>query len=128
MKRGGYIERRARLKADPGKTRRRRGRDRGEYQDLEHLRIVRTMICCALGHDPCSGRIDPHHAGEGLACPDPEKRKTCDRTAIPLCRYHHRAVETMAGPFRGWDRKARRLRYDEWIYETRVFVDARRAA
>lgn len=118
------------LRADYRATADRRARDRGEYADPEHLRIVRTMECCAGEFDAgeCDGRIDPHHAGEGLSCPDPERRKTCDRTAIPMCRYHHRAVETLGGWFRTWNKGRRRQQYDVWIARTRAAVAERRTA
>lgn len=118
------------LRADYRATQERRARDRGEYADPEHLSIVRKMTCIAHWMDPrnCQRGSEPHHAGEGLACPDPERRKTCDRTAIPMCRYHHRAVETLTKCFGMWNKRLRRQWYDRWIAETRVAVDERRAA
>lgn len=137
MKRGAPLERRTPLaakrwgvKKDPVETKRRRARDRGEYADPEHLRIVRLMPCHATTHgiSGCGGRVDPHHAGEGLACPDPELRKTCDRTAIPLCRKHHRAIECFEGHFKAWDKSWRAAVMRIWIVEVRLYVNARRAA
>lgn len=131
MKRGGPLERRTPLttkrwgvKMDLAETRRRRARDRGIYADPDHLAIVRTLPCHAALHGitGCSGRIDPHHAGTGLADPDPEQRKTCDRTAIPLCRAHHRAIECFEGHFKTWDADWRAAVYLVWIAEVRVLV------
>lgn len=139
MRRGSPLQRWTKLaakrwgvKKDPAETRRRRARDRGQYADQEHLRIVRNMDCCAArwmnDAEHCAGPIDPHHAGLGLSTPDPERRKTCDRTAIPMCRYHHGAVETLTGCFRSWDKEFRRAWYDDVIPLVQGYVHLRRAA
>jgi hypothetical protein len=80
------------------------------------------MTCCCAPFDGanCWGPIDPHHAGEGLACPDPEHRKTCDRTAIPICRGHHREIECFEGYFKlTWNKVRRRQFYDVEIVKAR---------
>lgn len=90
--------------------------------DPEYLAWVRKQPCKAReipGHR-CWGRLDPHHAGEGVAHPDPEKRKTCDRTAIPICRGGHRDIETLSGMFKDFDAESRRELCDRWIVECRV--------
>jgi hypothetical protein len=70
--------------------------------------------------------MDPHHAGRrpGISMKAP------DDTAIPLCRWHHRAIETAAGlPFRLWTKAFRITWYDEVITHTRqVFADQHREA
>lgn len=115
------------LRPDYRATMDRRARDRGQYHDPEYLAVVRTLPCVVYWPRQCLAPSDPHHAGEGLAHPDPERRKTCDRTAIPVCRLHHRAVETLTGIFKKWDKHLRRQWYDRWIEQTQVAVADTRA-
>jgi len=118
------------LRADYRATMDRHARDRAQHHDPAYLAVVRTLPCIARWMDPrnCGGLSDPHHAGEGLAHPDPERRKTCDRTAVPLCRYHHRAVETLTKCFGMWNKGLRRQWYDRWIAETQAQVAEARSA
>lgn len=131
MKRGAPLERRTPLQAkcwgirqDPAETRRRRARDGGIYRDPAYLVKVKGLTCVAATVDGqnCAGPIDPHHAGAGLAHPDPECRKTCDRTAVPICRAHHRAVECFEGYFKHWDAATREAAYWFWIRDTRTQI------
>lgn len=92
--------------------------DNSPYLDA----VAGLRYCCAgrfFGRtSECSGRIDPHHAGRrpgmGLKAPDD--------TAIPLCRWHHRALERLFGPFHGWERDQLWTWREERIAETRAVV------
>lgn len=84
--------------------------------------VAGLRYCCAgryFGREAeCSGRIDPHHAGRrpGMALKAP------DDTAIPLCRWHHRALERLFGPFHGWVAEQLWAWREERIAETRAVV------
>lgn len=88
-----------------------------------YLDAVAGLGYCCVGRffgrtAECSGRIDPHHAGRrpgmGLRAPDD--------TAIPCCRWHHRALERLFGPFHGWERAELEVWREERIAETRAVV------
>ncbi len=52
-----------------------------------HLRFLRTLPCAVCGK---TGRTDPAHTG-----PHGIGTKSSDRDAIPLCRPHHTALDTL---------------------------------
>jgi len=72
-------------------------------EDFAYLERVRLLGCRAFGLSQCGGRVEAHHAGaRGLG------QRAHDRTAIPLCSWHHRAWHDARGPFADWDRARRR--------------------
>lgn len=80
-----YIQRRPK---GPKKPRKRKGADK------PYLAWIHTLPCSVqqckfeTGH-PLGYRMEAHHAGEhGLS------QRAPDRTAIPLCQYHHRLGTT----------------------------------
>lgn len=91
--------------------------------DPDYLRWIRTLPCAVF---PCiirafpEGRIEAHHAGDhGLA------QRAPDRTAIPLCVWHHReggdSVHSMGRRFWG----AHGIEKDELIRRLNAEYDAR---
>lgn len=120
MKRGGYIKRRTPLRQTKQRLAIRSLRQRTKpnpWRDEERLAWVRKQPCSLIGWPGhrCWGPLDPHHAGRGRAEPDPELRKTCDRTAIPICRGGHREIECLEGPFKGWTKARTRELQDRLI-------------
>ena len=119
MKRGAPIQRRSRLRR---RTPMRQGR--GPAGDNPaYLQAVRELgYYCAARYFrtdiDCAGRLDPHHAGRrpgiGMKAPDD--------TAIPICRWHHRALECLYGPFHHWTGLQVRTWEDLRIDETRAVV------
>lgn len=113
------LRRKSRIKAKPPR------RLKGPGSDPAYLAAVRALPCCAVKafSDVCDclGPIDPHHAGNrpGVGM------KAADDTCIPMCRRHHREVETLTGSFRHWDKAYRRLWYDARIAETREAIRSR---
>ena len=74
-------------------------------EDRQYVRWIHTLGCLARDDHRCQGPIEAHHAGDrGLS------QRAHDRTAIPLCLYHHRCWHDHSGWCRGWDRARRR----EW--------------
>ena len=73
-------------------------------EDEAYLRWVRTQRCRAPGAPAgCAGAVEAHHAGRhGVG------QRAHDRTAVPLCRAHHRAWHDARGPFEGWTANQRR--------------------
>lgn len=103
------LKRRARLR-----PRRDRPRRRPTPADPEYLARVRTLRCAAPhGPSGCHGAIEAHHAGpRGLG------QRADDRTAIPLCRYHHRAWHDGRGVFADWAHEVRAVWVAAVIAET----------
>jgi hypothetical protein len=66
----------------------RKPRKKREGDDPEYLAWIRTLPCelgPRLNYPWCSGATEAHHAGDhGFT------QKAPDRTAIPLCLWHHR--------------------------------------
>jgi hypothetical protein len=62
-------------------------RRKNRKMDKEYLAYIHTLPCAVSGTGiryACRGRITAHHAGtRGLM------QKADDRTAIPLCEWHH---------------------------------------
>jgi len=56
------------------------------YRNREHLRYVAQQPCLVCGRKPS----DPHHLRH--VQPRALGRKASDEFAVPLCRFHHRAV------------------------------------
>lgn len=53
-------------------------------KDPEYLAFIHTLPCTLLC-DRCEGLVEAHHAGDhGFS------QKAPDRTALPLCAWHHR--------------------------------------
>lgn len=98
MKRSGYLNRYTPL------ARRRETPRRMPGKDEQRLAWVRQQACSLVGYPGhrCWGPLDPHHAGHGRAEPDPDLRKTSDKTAVPICRGGHQEIERLEGPFKGW--------------------------
>ena len=80
-------------------------------EDRDYVRWVRGRLCAAGGGPTdCEGPIEAHHAGDrGLS------QRAHDRTAIPLCTYHHRCWHDHFGWCRGWSRDQRREWVARWI-------------
>ena len=66
----------------------RKPRKKQPGDDPKYLAWIRTLPCEVFMRrffDDCSATVEAHHAGEhGYA------QRAPDRTAIPLCSYHHR--------------------------------------
>lgn len=65
----------------------RKARKKQPGDDPKYLAWIRTLPCelWPTLSTTCSGRVEAHHAGDhGFA------QKAPDRSAIPLCGYHHR--------------------------------------
>lgn len=126
LNRGKPLERRTPLKSGgPIKA----SRAPVESDCPEYLEVVRGLGYCAAAkffgrEDECSGRLDPHHAGSrmDLELGAGTGQKVSDTTAIPLCRWHHRALERNFGPFHHWKKDRIRGWEDDRIAETRVAV------
>lgn len=117
MKRGAPLQRFARLeRSGPIKKRRRKAKS-DHLRDDARLAWTRQQACSLVGFPGhrCFGPLDPHHAGRGRAEPDPETRKTNDKTAIPICRGGHREIECLEGPFKGWSKAGIRVLQDRLI-------------
>jgi hypothetical protein len=95
-------------------------RDRGELDDPAYLAWIRTRYCRAPGLNPHAGG-DPHHAKhDELGNSVGAKLKSHDHRAISLCRQHHRDIDGLAGPFRGWTRAMVHAWVDQQIAELRA--------
>lgn len=114
MKRVMPLKARKRINPKRSKPRRRPFAPNPGY--LAEVRALR----CAAPHGPtaCQGPIEAHHMGErGLG------QKAADDTAVPLCRYHHRAWHDGRGVFVDWDHQRRAVWAAAVIEETRRLVD-----
>lgn len=91
-------------------------------EDPAHLRWIRTLPCVAPGAPQgCDGAIEAHHAGRR-----PLGARAHDRTAVALCRLHHRCWHDGSGPFRDWNREQRRAWAQGAVEQTWAKAEARR--
>jgi hypothetical protein len=80
------------IRRTPVKKRRAKPR-RGREADREYLEWILTQPCsvqpCKFVHEHLFYKTEAHHAGDhGMG------QKANDRTAIPLCNFHHREGRT----------------------------------
>lgn len=110
-----YIRRRPK---GPKKPRKRKGVDK-KYLAWIHTLPCSVQPCEFLTSHPLLYHIEAHHAGDhGLS------QRPHDRTAIPLCNYHHRigmtGIHQLGKLF--WD--FHQLDRDELINELHILYDS----
>jgi hypothetical protein len=88
---------------------------------------------CAM--QPCGAATQAHHStnapaeqhGKSLGGRRGKSQRPDDAHAFPLCLRHHGQFHDASGPFRGWDREARRAWQDEQVRWHRERWESHRA-
>jgi hypothetical protein len=116
MKRGGFLNRKTRIKQR--RAQRRRSGRRIDRLFLAAVRAMPASNCCARGMGTeCGRRITADHMGER-----PKGRKADDDTACPMCVQHHQERTDYHGAFWTFTKDEMREWCDQQIKRTRIEV------
>jgi uncharacterized Zn finger protein (UPF0148 family) len=91
-------------------------------EDIERLAWLRTLPCCAPGHENCPGPVGVHHDTQHRA----KGKKSPHSRGMPMCTDSHVfGFHANAGPFKGWKKAQLRAWQDEQVAKYQALWDAR---
>jgi hypothetical protein len=87
--------------------------------DPGYLAWLRASPCALAGRHPCAGPVQAHHSTHGRGM----SQRTSDRSAFPLCAFHHRTFHDLCGYFNGWVKTQRQQWQDDAVFKYQKLYD-----